>query len=287
MDDPRVARSPGARDSTPDQLALTIGAGGAVVAHWATGTHRMLEGDVVDKRPPPRSDGAVVQHGASRGKLDVTDKETAAPTRYTQRYKMATYQSPEFHHVTLKGLVPGERRFYRVGSKSGGWSDVRSFIAPPSVANDASDAAGSVSLPAGLYPYRLAVVGDSGQTYNTSTTFDHMVASDPAAILHLGDFVYADLYDPVGGYDADPLTTHQPRWDAFGRFVSPMASASPMITVVGNHERETDEAESEWLSYTARYDPPGGSKGYYSTRVGPVHVVVINTYASDVAAMRA
>ena len=213
--------------------------------------------------------------------LTVTDTEARAPTRYTQRHREATYQSP--HHVTLTGLVPGERRFYRVGSATGGWSDARSFIAPPAAATDAAASSPSSSL----YPFRLAVVGDTGSTHNTTSTLDHMVASDPAAVLHVGDFVYADLYDPVGGYDADPNTTHQPRWDAFSRMLSPLVSTTPMVTTVGKHEREADTAGSEWQSYAARYAPPGGDKGYYSTRAGPVHVVVVNTYARDVAAQRA
>ena len=37
-------------------------------------------------------------------------------------------------------------------------------------------------------------MGDPGQTYNTSTTFELLAASQPDVIAVLGDLSYADLY---------------------------------------------------------------------------------------------
>jgi len=41
---------------------------------------------------------------------------------------------------------------------------------------------------------RLGVVADVGQTLNSSTTYQHLVASNPDAVLFIGDLAYADDY---------------------------------------------------------------------------------------------
>lgn len=81
------------------------------------------------------------------------------------------------------------------------------------------------SMP-GDYPSGVAVVGDLGLTYNTSTTISHMVANHPDLALLVGDLSFADLYHTDGTwsdcgnclYPENPLEeTYQPRWDHWGR----------------------------------------------------------------------
>lgn len=77
------------------------------------------------------------------------------------------------------------------------------------------------------YPKRIAVVGDLGLTYNTTSTIDHLRSNEPSLILLAGDVTYANLYLTNGtGSDcyscAFPDTpiheTYQPRWDYWGRW---------------------------------------------------------------------
>ena len=160
LDDPRVARPAGLAPSAPDQVYLTLAPGGAVVAHWAT-----------QGGPESGADASnAVQHGPAADDLINVDTETdaAPPTRYTQRYREATYASPTFHHVPLTRLPPGERVFYRVGSEAGGRSKVFSFVAP-----------------APRSPFTLAVVGDTGQTHNTTRTLKHVREVAPGAVLEV------------------------------------------------------------------------------------------------------
>ena len=76
------------------------------------------------------------------------------------------------------------------------------------------------------YPSRIAVVGDLGLTYNTTSTVEHLTSNHPDLILLVGDITYANLYLTNGtGADcyscAFPHTpiheTYQPRWDYWGR----------------------------------------------------------------------
>lgn len=76
------------------------------------------------------------------------------------------------------------------------------------------------------YPNRIAVVGDLGLTYNTSTTIAHMLSNHPDLVLLIGDLSYADLYFTNGtaincsscSFPETPIReTYQPRWDYWGR----------------------------------------------------------------------
>lgn len=95
-------------------------------------------------------------------------------------------------------------------------SDVRAFRTMPAVGP-------------GSYPGRIAVVGDLGLTYNTTSTIDHMASNQPDLILLIGDVSYANLY-LTNGTGADCYScsfakstpiheTYQPRWDYWGRYV--------------------------------------------------------------------
>lgn len=68
------------------------------------------------------------------------------------------------------------------------------------------------------YPSRIAVVGDLGLTYNTTSTVDHLLINHPDLLLLVGGVSYADLYFTNGtAYDCIHDETYQPRWDYWGR----------------------------------------------------------------------
>ena len=84
-------------------------------------------------------------------------------------YEADDYLSGALHSATMGAgaggpLIPGTRYAYSVGSPSlGAWSSVRTFLAP-------------ASPDAGSLPYRIAVVGDLGQTENSAATLERMRA---------------------------------------------------------------------------------------------------------------
>lgn len=83
-----------------------------------------------------------------------------------------------------------------------------------------------VSGPRG-YPNRIAIVGDLGLTYNTTSTVGHMRSNDPDLIILVGDVTYANMYLTNGTgsncytcsfSNATPIhESYQPRWDYWGR----------------------------------------------------------------------
>ncbi|KAF3456566.1 hypothetical protein FNV43_RR01220 [Rhamnella rubrinervis] len=72
------------------------------------------------------------------------------------------------------------------------------------------------------YPSRIAVVGDLGLTYNTTSTIDHLISNHPDLVLLVGDVCYANMYLTNGtgsdcyscSFSQTPIhETYQPRWD--------------------------------------------------------------------------
>lgn len=76
------------------------------------------------------------------------------------------------------------------------------------------------------YPGRIAVVGDLGLTYNSTSTIEHVTSNKPDLLLMVGDLCYANLYLTNGtgsdcyscSFPNSPIhETYQPRWDYWGR----------------------------------------------------------------------
>ncbi|PKI57589.1 hypothetical protein CRG98_022060 [Punica granatum] len=142
------------------------------------------------------------------------------------------------------------------------------------------------------YPSRVAVVGDLGLTYNTTSTVNHLLANHPDLILLVGDVSYANLY-LTNGTGADcysckfPETpiheTYQPRWDYWGRFMQPLVSKVPIMVIEGNHEMEEQAENRTFAAYSSRFAFPSkesgsSSKLYYSFNAGGIHFIMLGAY---------
>jgi len=81
----------------------------------------------------------------------------------------------------MPSLVPGTQYWYRVSGVNATWSPSFTFVAPRGVG-------------AAILPYRLAVIGDLGQTNNSNATVYAILGSSPAAdsVVIAGDLSYAD-----------------------------------------------------------------------------------------------
>ena len=193
-----------------------------------------------------------------------------------------TYISPVVHHALVRGLKPGEPVFYRIaGPPSSSPSPLSS------AARSAASFSGQFKVPGGKFPLRVGVVSDPGQTFNTSTTFDFLLSGGgvggggkkPDVVLMPGDLTYADnsgdwnMYFNWAQAEAisENINPFSPRWDAFGRLVSPLAAAVPILTAPGNHEVEqtpdnalypvqagwrNDAFLTRFANYLARYPSP-------------------------------
>lgn len=69
------------------------------------------------------------------------------------------------------------------------------------------------------------ITGDLGQTHNSSSTLQHLIANQPPVVVLVGDLSYSDNYAEDGSRDLRTVaTTYPPRWDAWGRFMQPLAA---------------------------------------------------------------
>lgn len=212
----------------------------------------------------------------------------------------ATYYSPVIHTTTIGPLTPGLTYYYRVGdsTKAANESAVSPIMNFTQVApmGNSSD-----------FPFRFGITADLGQTVYSNMTAYGLMADGAQAICLFGDLAYADDYN---GHSTGQRNGYQPRWDTWGQMMQPIISHLPFLSIMGNHEEESEfrygddyldtfDCEGDnWqvpapmggdgtpqcaMAYRARYpaaNNSGSSGQYYSTNVGPVHFLMLNSYIS-------
>eukprot|EP01083_Nonionella_stella_P088271 245890_1 len=159
----------------------------------------------------------------------------------------------------LLTLSPGTQYFYQVGDENFGWTDVRSFRAPPKYGNmvardDGKDLRliifgdlGNVAIDYSMH--HSWDFGNRGEIYTINTThamklFSNGSKENTDALIHIGDISYAV------GFLAE--------WDTFFHQIEPVASNIPWMTGIGNHE----------YSWTGEWKPPSVSADAYGNADG-------------------
>ncbi|CAI9096490.1 OLC1v1032652C1 [Oldenlandia corymbosa var. corymbosa] len=202
------------------------------------------------------------------------------------------WRDPGFiHDGVMINLMKGKRYFYQVGSDSGGWSVIHSFVSQDLNSNE------TVAF----------LFGDMG-TATPYSTFHRSqqesiavikwisrdieaLGDKPALISHIGDISYARGYSWL--------------WDNFFNQIELVASRVPYHVCIGNHEYDwpLQPWRPEWsyamygkdgggecgVPYSLRFNMPGNSSEstgtrapatrnlYYSFDLGPVHFVYFST----------
>lgn len=277
-DDPRVTRK--VNGFKPEQIAVTLSSTyDSIWISWITGDFQI--GNNI-KPLNAKSVASVVHFGKLRHAL--SHKANGYSLTYSQLYPfrgLKNYTSGIIHHVRLNGLKPGIRYFYRCGDPSKGMSPIHTFKTMP------------ISGP-NSYPNRIAIVGDLGLTYNSTSTIKHLRKNNPDLIVLVGDITYANMYLTNGtssdcyscSFNHTPIhESYQPRWDYWGRFMEPTLSEIPIMVVEGNHEIETQVDNMTFVSYSSRFAFPSeesGSKStfYYSFNAGGIHCIMLGGYVS-------
>ncbi|KAK1294101.1 Purple acid phosphatase 15 [Acorus calamus] len=265
----------------PEQVSVSLSAeSDSVWVSWVTGEFQI--GDDI-KPLNPKSVASVVRYGRIRHLLK--NEATGNSLIYNQLYPfegLQNYTSGIIHHVRLTGLKPGKLYYYQCGDPSiPAMSDIHFFRTMP------------ISSP-GRYPSRIAVVGDLGLTYNSTSTVDHIRRNKPDLLLMVGDVTYANLYLTNGtgsdcyscSFSQTPIhETYQPRWDYWGRFMEPLVSEIPIMVIEGNHELELQVDNITFASYSSRFAFPAEesrsySTFYYSFNAGGIHFIMLGAYIS-------
>ena len=223
------------------------GSGGAasVLVSWATC------GDEWTQEPnaaalPAGDATSIVRLGRAPGVW--TRRVGGVATSYTAAFDGGgTYVSPLIHHALARGLEPG-KWFYKI-EDSKQLADIPAGRTP---------FFGSFTVrgpgPA-AFPFTFGLLGDPGQVTNTSLSLAIVEAAEPDLVILTGDLAYADSIkdNPKGGpaSEASPLVFWEafgkkmnfygPRWDTFGRLVSPLLSRVPFLATDGNHDAPLGE----------------------------------------------
>ncbi|KAM1234239.1 hypothetical protein ACFX13_003920 [Malus domestica] len=179
-----------------------------------------------------------------------THEATGYSLVYNQLYpfEVQNYTSGIIHHVRLTRLKLNTLYFYRCGDPSiHAMSQIHHFRTMP------------VSGPRS-YPERIAVMGDLGLTYNTTTTLSHLKSNNPDLVLLIGNVTYANLYLTNGtgsdryscSFPNSPIhETYQPRWDYWGWYMQSLVSKVPIMVVEGNHEIEEQAENKTFEAYSS------------------------------------
>lgn len=112
-------------------------------------------------------------------------------------------------------------------------------------------------------PVKFAIVGDLGQTYNSTSTMINILAStytDSEKIKHKHKH-NNEIKTPVTALliagDMSYANSIQPQWDNWGELIQPIASRIPMMVAAGNHEIECDAiSHIPFLAYENRFYMP-------------------------------
>lgn len=202
------------------------------------------------------------------------------------------------HHVKMTGLSEATKYFYSCGDGTpSGSSPVRSFTTSPGPTGTVSMAIfgdwgylDSVQRPMAI------TAGGLQKNYSATLTRELLEtlknAGEIDATWMVGDIGYAD---DSFGHDGETLAFgYEVCYDGWMGWIENVSSVQPWMVSVGNHESEchdpycllhlndTGMKLNNFSAYNARWAMPSAESGgvanmWYSFRMGPVHVVSINT----------
>ncbi|EYU28840.1 hypothetical protein ABFS82_12G093900 [Erythranthe guttata] len=202
------------------------------------------------------------------------------------------WRDPGFiHDGVMVDLEDGKRYYYQVGSDSGGWSTIYSFV---SQIRDSTETTAFLLGDMGTYtPYStfVRIQEESIATVKWISRDIEAIGEKPALISHVGDISYARGYSWL--------------WDNFFNQIEPIASKVPYHVCIGNHEYDwpAQPWKPDWsysiygkdgggecgVPYSLRFNMPGNSLEptgtrspptrnlYYSFDMGVVHFVYFST----------
>ncbi|CAI9096491.1 OLC1v1032653C1 [Oldenlandia corymbosa var. corymbosa] len=195
------------------------------------------------------------------------------------------------HDGVMTNLINGKKYYYQVGSDSGGWSDIFSFVTPKTHSKKTV-----VFLFGDMGTAAPYITFDRTQEESSSTVKwllrdIEALGDKPTFISHIGDISYARGYSWL--------------WDQFFHQIQPIASRVPYHVCIGNHEYDwpSQPWKPDWASklygsdgggecgvpYSHRFKMPGNSSQvtgtsapatrnlFYSLDFGVVHFVYMST----------
>ncbi|PHT48017.1 putative inactive purple acid phosphatase 2 [Capsicum baccatum] len=193
------------------------------------------------------------------------------------------------HDGIMLNLKKVKKYYYQVGSDSGGWSTIFSFVSHNGDSGETFAFLFGDMGTATPYLTFLRTQEESTSTIKWISRDIEALGNKPALISHIGDISYARGYSWL--------------WDHFFSQIEPVASRVPYHVCIGNHEYDwplqpwkpdwssygTDGGGECGVPYSYKFHMPGNSSEptgmrapatqnlYYSFDSGPVHFVYMST----------
>lgn len=161
------------------------------------------------------------------------------------------YKSPYLHHLRLTGLEPAMRYCYAcVIHDANEDFDYSSYVedfcnnsTPTSTSALSFRTAPSLTTERGLFPYKFAVLGDSGGGKRAMKAFNLISQNRADLIVNMGDVAYVE---GIGE-----------KWDHFFQRQEAVFSSIPVMPVPGNHDVEPTAVTREiFHHYEHRFAMP-------------------------------
>lgn len=239
----------------------------------------------------------LVKYGSDEDELD---EISLAEVRRYERSDMCDapanasigWRDPGFiHDAVMRNLKSGKRYFYRVGSDTGGWSAIHSFMSRERGSDETfAFLFGDMGTSTPFATF-LRTQEESKSTVKWILRDIEALGNKPAFVSHIGDISYARGYSWL--------------WDTFFTQIEPIASKVPYHVCIGNHEYDwplqpwkpdwasrvygTDGGGECGVPYSLKFNMPGNSSFltgnsapdtrnlYYSFDVGVVHFLYMST----------
>merc|ERR1719272_2420496 len=181
-------------------------------------------------------DGWDFTYAASAGSAGYTSKVNGPVDYSYDRSDGYSYKSKFIYNavMTAPGVLAGSATPYTIAGTGKCPTCKRdgSFVAPPNAGDSTAT---------------LAIIGDLGQSVNSSATIDHVASNlhksggGYDAVIICCDLSYADA-------EHSPAECHHPggcsqeRWDSWGQLYETLGSKTATMPLPGNHEIETEHA---------------------------------------------
>ena len=127
------------------------------------------------------------------------------------------------------------------------------FKTTPAPLPSSSSSASTTSSP--IKPTKFAIVGDLGQTYNSSITMKNILLETAQTKNNTSSTTPASLVLIAG--DMSYANSIQPQWDSWFQLIEPIISQTPLMVAAGNHEIECDmDSQLPFIAYETRFRMP-------------------------------
>jgi hypothetical protein len=230
----------------PEQVHVTLGSDpGTLVVHWAVAAAAYTP-----------AEAPIVEWSANGSSSSTAATHAGVVTAGALNLQAATRYDTHVYSATLGPFAPGTEVTYRAGSESRGFTPQFKTKMPPAINST----------------FRFVAYGDIGiDTTAADGSRDPTAAEHPAHDIQ--DLALSKEPQLVIIPGDLPYSNTREGWDAFMRFLEPLAATVPVMPVTGNHEWDETLGYAQYLN---TFVLPNDELNYVF-QAGPVTFIAVNS----------